>query len=82
MPQTIICSFYSGPGSKCLDDPPRISLPGFNYSAKADRNLPGVLFDGDTQCEFLYGVGWRHCSFEKARLLLMLWKFTKQNFTN
>ncbi|XP_027060235.1 A disintegrin and metalloproteinase with thrombospondin motifs 1-like [Pocillopora damicornis] len=64
--QKVLQGFLSGPGSKCLDDPPRISLPGFNYSAKADRNLPGVLFDGDTQCEFLYGVGWRHCSFEKT----------------
>ncbi|KAJ7365947.1 hypothetical protein OS493_002685 [Desmophyllum pertusum] len=54
-------TFLSGPGSKCLDDPPRIALPGFNSTTINDRKLPGVLFDADTQCEFQYGAGWRRC---------------------
>ena len=51
----------SGPGSECLDDPPQITLPGFNNSDISDRKLPGELYNGDTQCEFIYGAGWQRC---------------------
>ena len=54
-------TFFSGSRSKCLDDPPRISLPGFTGTSITGRELPGVVFDGDTQCEFLYGEGFRRC---------------------
>ena len=52
----------------CLDDPPQITLPGFNNSNISDRKLPGELYDGDTQCEFIYGAGWQRCQPLKASL--------------
>ena len=54
-------TFFSGPRSKCLDDPPRVALPGFTGTSVTGRELPGVVFDGDTQCEFLFGEGFRRC---------------------
>ena len=56
--------------AQVLDDPPRISLPGFTGTTITGRNLPGVLFDADTQCEFLYGVGWRRCYQHRVGLQL------------
>ena len=53
--------FFSGPISKCLDDPPQISLPSFTGTTITGRKLPGVIYDADTQCEFIYGAGWRRC---------------------
>ena len=58
---SITITFCSGPRSKCLDDPPRISLPGFTGTSITGRELPGVVFDGDAQCKFLYGEGYRRC---------------------
>ena len=49
-----------------MDDPPQITLPGFNSSDISDRKLPGELYDGDTQCEFIYGAGWQRCQSSKA----------------
>lgn len=60
-----ILSFCSGPGSKCLDEPPRISLPGFTHKDFASK-LPGVVFDADAQCRFIFGVEYRQCPYEKA----------------
>ena len=57
--------FCSGPGSKCLDDPPRLSVPRLNSTNMAWK-LPGVLFDGDTQCKFIYGEQYRQCAHDKA----------------
>ena len=60
-------TLYSGPGSKCLDDPPRIvTLPDSNSLKISDRKLPGNLYNGDTQCKFIYGAGWQQCQALKA----------------
>ncbi|KAL9986875.1 hypothetical protein ACROYT_G001084 [Oculina patagonica] len=59
--RNVLQNFLSGPGSKCLDDPPQITLPGFNNKDIVDK-LPGVVYDGDAQCEFQYGAGWRRCN--------------------
>ncbi|XP_078372204.1 A disintegrin and metalloproteinase with thrombospondin motifs 6-like isoform X1 [Oculina patagonica] len=64
----VLQNFFSGPGSKCLDDPPQITLPGFNNTDVSDK-LPGVLYDGNTQCAFQYGAGWRRCFTDNCALL-------------
>ena len=67
----MLISFRSGPGSKCLDDPPHATLPSFTNKS-LEGKLPGVLFDRDTQCKFLYGDQYRQCAQLKV-LFFKLW---------
>ena len=66
----MLIAFRSGPGSKCLDDPPHITLPSFTNKNLVGK-LPGVLFDRDTQCKFQYGDQYGNCVHQpyKVRLL-------------
>lgn len=62
----VLQTVLSGPGSKCLEDPPQISLPTLSDSKLAQK-LPGFLFDADTQCKFLYGEDFRQCPHSNFR---------------
>ncbi|XP_068692661.1 A disintegrin and metalloproteinase with thrombospondin motifs 16-like [Montipora foliosa] len=62
----VLQTVLSGPGSKCLEDPPQISLPTLSDS-KLAKKLPGFLFDADTQCKFLYGEDFRQCPHSNFR---------------
>ena len=54
--------------SWCLNDSPFEIVP--SLPPQDTNKLPGQLFDGDDQCEFQYGFGWRLSPYSPVRTSL------------
>ena len=57
-----------------MDDPPRISLPTFTNKGN-DGKLPGVIFNADAQCQFVFGEEFRQCPFRRVSCEIILLLF-------
>ncbi|XP_075925783.1 A disintegrin and metalloproteinase with thrombospondin motifs 18-like [Petromyzon marinus] len=60
--------FLNSPQAACLADKPKTSVP-FRFP----EELPGQLYDGDTQCRWLFGTVARMCSEGKRDVCKALW---------
>lgn len=62
----VLQSFLGGDRSKCLDNSPfdYLEAPRLPLLPPEDQHkLPGEVFDGDKQCRFQYGPGWKKSNY-------------------